>query len=60
VGTRVSITRHDHGWLDGSEAGTVIYRHQRSGGSWGYVVRTDGGDHPDLTINHTRDIRPIG
>jgi len=46
-GTRVSVTRSDHGWFDGRLEGTLI--------SPGVVREDDGSEHE---INHPRDIHP--
>lgn len=46
---RVSVIRHEHGWVDGRVSGTV------KPGSGGYVV--EGDDGMEYDIKHLRDIR---
>lgn len=49
VGEYVSITRHEHGWLDGSVSGQLI----RVETYWAVVKGEDGFDYE---IAHCRDI----
>ena len=55
VGDKVSITRIEHGWIDGMISGRVKSRSEDRGR---YIYVVTGEDGIDYTINHTRDISP--
>lgn len=51
VGQRVSIVRHEHGWVDGVVGGVIRSLSE----AWCVVAGDDGCDYE---IRHPRDIRP--
>lgn len=55
LGDRVRIIRHEHGWVDGREEGTVVEVLPTETGRVGYTVQTDNGGF--YSCRNTRDLR---
>lgn len=62
VKDKVSVTRYEHGWMDGRMEAVIKTRHQNAAGIWSYtaqVTKIENEEYNDkdyiIEIRHTRD-----